>query len=313
MQKKFIKTIRNEFPHPIAVAFSEFRRPQLREPSGERLDAIFKVGENISRFIGIVAFCECRALFERGDLQPTSGLTDATRGALTRPSWGCWHGLAREGLKCLKDVRKEMVAPELLGLLFEQIAPKPVASKTSDALDRLLTLRNDKSHNRVNLSNDVEVRSANEEATALLEGILEQLEFLTEYQLVVHNPITVTKPRRGEPRFFHTFIYVTGNSLSFDGEVEAMDGLMDSHTIVLTDEQFEKQLSLDPFYLFDTAGRAPDVYFFDGAKGKSRYRFIGFGPGGELASTDSLRADCIAEEIDSIETHIFGAPVNADE
>jgi hypothetical protein len=171
-------------------------------------------------------------------------------------------------------------------------------SPAIEALGRLLTLRNGLSHEKIKAMHLHEYKALCDQAQPDLEQVLEKLEFLTDYSLTFISEIDVRKRRRQEPAYRHRIKRLAGNSDDFEGDRLNRTAPLDSEAVVLLHSESGRHLNLDPLLLYEAeAGKAPDIFFYNGMDKPEKAEYIACKHGGDFKSKASSRADDLADEL----------------
>ncbi|MFC1896616.1 hypothetical protein ACFL0Q_08185, partial [Thermodesulfobacteriota bacterium] len=295
MKDRYVREIIAGFPYPIVAYFMKLGTDECLDPGWLRLKYILATAEAISRFLGIVVLCECRELQEKNSAEvPTSLVVDFEKKFKT-PGWGNWTHFTREGLRWLDAHQVEQTTPELVSFYFKRV---PAESSAASALGKLLTIRNGLSHEKIKAMHASDFHSLCEETYPPLEEVLEALDFLLNYELAFVSQIEVNKRRKRAPSFLHRFSRLIGSSDAFPGARETLDSFLDSSSILLIDTENRRHLNLDPLLIYEaSAGKAPDIFFYNGLKKPGVAEYSGCHRGGNVVSTDSKRAEELGEEI----------------
>jgi len=299
MKERYVREILSGFPYPILVYFTKLRTDECLDPGPLRLKYILATSESISRYFAMAALSEFRHVAENGNLEPPSSLTADFVKQFRRPSWGIWVHILREILKCLHRAEVDLVMPELMGFFFEK---KLTETEAASALQELLKIRNQLSHDKIKAMNMADFKTLCDQTMELLEEVLESMEFLLDYELTFISKIEVNKRRKVPPTYLHKISKLVGNSEAFQGDRLHMDELIDSSSILLRSLESGQHLNLDPFMVYEsTAGKAPDIFFFNGLKKPGVAEYSACNHGGVFISEESERADVIAEELQELE------------
>ena len=297
MKERYAREIISGFPYPIAKVFIKLRTDECLDPGPLKLKYTLSTAEAIARFMGVVTLCECRALQEARLVSLPRALVDDFRGRLSRPSWGVWLQLARDGQKLIRARAETPVLRELADYYVGASGLTPAGA----ALERLLAIRNGLNHERIQAMLPSEFAAITDETTPLLDTVLDALEFLLEYELAFFSRIEVHKPRRKDAMFLHQFKRISGVSDDFLGGRESRPSFLDSNSITLLDSQRRITLSLDPLYVYEEeAGKAADVFFFNGMNDRMRADFAACSRGGTFVSSDSRSAERITDELGNL-------------
>jgi hypothetical protein len=227
-----------------------------------------------------------------------------------RVTFGNWLRLARESLRWLKDEQAELFIPEIVGFFFDSSSR---AGNAMEALERLVTLRNDISHERSKAINANDYKPLCEKAQDNLDKVLEGMGFLLEYELSFISEIKVDKRRRHTPTYQHRFKKLIGNSDDFEGNKDDPRNVpLESQSVVLLNKATGNHLNLDPLLIYEEAagkkpeGKATDIFFYNGMKDPTKAEYQACKHGGRFLSCYSDRADCLEEELRELENLFTG-------
>jgi len=303
MKERYAREIMSSFPYPVASSFVRLRTDECLDPGPLRLKYILATAEAIARFCGIIALCECREYIERtGSVPPKSLGNDFSR-MFQRPSWGSWMHFAREGLKWLKAEDEKLCCAEITDFYLDS---KGKESEAVQALGKLLTFRNQLSHDKIKAMHPHHFSELCDQTYPLLEAVLEAMDFLLDYELVFISQIEVHKRRKHEADFLHRLKVINGHSDDFHGGRDHRTSFMESGNMVLRNIDTAEYLNLDPLLVYeDAAGKAPDIFFYNGMKKPQSAEYAACKHGGGFGSADSAAVNDIAEELEALLSH-FG-------
>ncbi len=302
MNERYSREIMMSFPYPVASAFVRLRTDECLDPGARRLKWIWATGEAISRLFGIITLCECRELLEeQSDLIPPRNLTGEFKKSMQRPSFSAWLKILRNGQQWLRNKGRKTVMPELAGFT---LTDDDQESEQLNKLAELLELRNDYNHDRINALHQNDFKKLCRKYDPILEDVLLAVEFLAGYELAFVSTIEVHKARRQDADFRHRLKKIAGNSSDFQGARINRHNYLETHDIFLTNLEITHHLNLNPFFLYEeTAGKAPDVFFFNGIKKGKNLATTEFSPckhGGNFIARDCHRCEQIMTEIKSL-------------
>ena len=150
-----------------------------------------------------------------------------------------------------------------------------------------------------------EFRALCEEAYPRLESVLEALEVLLDYELTFVSQIEVLKRRKKDPNYWHKLKKIQGSSCEFQGDRCKLVTTLDSHAVILRHPDSGHYLDLDPLLVYEEgAGKAPDIFFYNGMKGNAVVEYAACKHGGQFESDRCERAGEIAEEVQHL-LHLF--------
>jgi len=295
MKERYIREILASFPYPIVAYFSKLRTDECFDPGPLRLKYILSTSETIARFLGTVTLCEAREYLEHHMEPPPSSLTVDFLFRFRRPAWGSWMHFSREGLRWLMNKNVQFTMPQMTGFFFREDGGE---TEAIHALGKLLSIRNGLNHEKIQAFRPADYRELCSETFSLLENVMEALEFLLDYELVFINQIEVNKRRKSPPHFLHRLSMLMGSSDAFPGERQQLDNFMDTRSIFLMNVEERRHLNLVPLLVYESAaGKAPDIFFFNGFEKPDSVEYSACNHGGSFISGDSEQAEEIHEEI----------------
>lgn len=301
MNERYSREIISFFPYPVAAAFVRLRTDECLDPGARRLKWIWATAEAISRLFGIITLCECRELLEEHPgLAPPRSLTGQFKKRMERPTWASWLEILRDGQRWLTSEGRVTAMPELAAFALQ-------GNRESEHLEKLacmLDVRNDYSHDRIKALHQQDFINLCKKHDPILKEILSAIRFLTQYELVFISTIEVHKARRQSADFRHRLKKISGISSDFQGDRKNRDNYLDTQSIFLANLELNHHLNLDPFFLYEeSAGRAPDVFFFNGISKGKNLNNIQFSPckhGGNFLAGDCHRCKQITSDIASL-------------
>ena len=249
MRESFARQIIRDFPFPIAAPYKKLKCDEFLEPDAMRLKQLLTTGEAITRFLGVIGLCAVRTTLEGQEhvQGPTKALAADFPQRFKRISWGTWLHLARESQRWLVEENGDRFMPELADFFFDR-PPQPSAAQ--DALNRLVTLRNGLSHEKLQAMYAHEFQQLCDEAESCLAPVLEALAFLADYELQFVREIGVRKPRRQVPDFDHKLKLLIGESDKFDGARATHSEPLDCEAVVLWHPDGRRYLNLEPLLVY---------------------------------------------------------------
>ena len=187
------------------------------------------------------------------------------------------------------------MAAKLADVYFDRL---PKESLAAQSLGELLILRNSLNHDKIKAMYPSEFRALCEKAYSHLETVLEALELLLDYELTFVSQIEVLKRRKKDPNFWHRLKKIQGNSSDFPGDRRQLGITLDSRAVILRHPDYDHYLGLDPLLVYeDAAGKAPDIFFYNGMKSDAVVEYAACKHGGQFESDRCERAGEIAEEM----------------
>lgn len=296
MKERYIREIIEGFPYPIAAVFVRLRTDECLDPGSLRLKYILATAEAIARFLGVVVLVKCRDYLEEQGGTPPLALSVDFAARFRRITWGDWLHFAREGLKWLQKAGESgLLIAKLADVYFDHLPKESLAAK---ALGELLTLRNSLNHDKIKAMYPHEFRTLCEEAYPRLESVLEALEILLDYELTFVSQIEVLKRRKKDPNYWHRLKKIQGSSSDFPGDRCRLGMTLDSRAVILRHPDSGYYLDLDPLLVYeDGAGKAPDIFFYNGMRSDAVVEYAACKHGGQFESDRCERAGEIAEEV----------------
>ena len=302
MKSRYVNEILHSFPYPISSRFIKLETDECLDPGPLRLQYIWLSSEAICRFLGVIVLCECRELAENRPELVTSFPRNLLK-QFKRPSWGIWINIIREGLKYLHQHQATLLMPELYGFYFDQ-QQKPTAA--ASALDHVLTVRNAYNHDKLKALHSHQFAKLCEQSYPLLTTALEALHFLLDYELVFISQINVDKGRKQPSSYHHHIKKISGESDEFKGARDRLDFNMDTQSALLLNPDNKQYLNLDPLLVYEAeAGKAPDVFFYNGMKNPNNASYIACKHGEFFNSNDAARANILSTELQQL-LDLFG-------
>ena len=133
-----------------------------------------------------------------------------------------------------------------------------------------------------------------------MEQALEALEFLLDYELKLATGIYVTKKRRTIPKYVHRYKNLSGISSAdnFEATQEVLQEFRESSAVLLIGSETQEHINLDPLYIYEEeAGKAADIFYFNGMHNPQKVQFAACCRGGSFESTSVARSEEYAEEL----------------
>ncbi|MDH3591107.1 MAG: hypothetical protein OER88_04475 [Planctomycetota bacterium] len=241
--------IRTEhLPGPIATSY---RRIFTRhEPDVERLMFILDTAEITARFLSAVVLTMLRELVQSGKLEaPLIDLGDASK-RLKKPSFGLWMEILREGARRLHgqaalfdDDAAQSLATAVCAFVFND------KRKTKDRpyadLDAIVVIRNKVHHP----AEELDIPALCEEAEALINRALEQLDFFEHYPPYVVRQIHVRRHRLSEPGYQHQCFLLQGEIDFPTAEKDDRTWFTETNEVLLYRSE-TSYLNLDPLFVY---------------------------------------------------------------
>ncbi|MBC8146426.1 MAG: hypothetical protein H8E98_00400 [Bacteroidetes bacterium] len=265
MDIRLKRRIANDYPYPITVEFMRLNTMEYKNHGKERLEKIIDVTEAILQFLSLISISDLVENRLQNKITIPEQYRQRFRSNFTQTSLGKWVELLRETIKIFKSQNKGMYISELSDYFFKSSnSPTP----EQDAFNRIVSIRNSIQHRDRHYSNaDLEELSI--ESDSLLELILQNLEFLVNYQFLYVNKVTVKYHRWSEPMFDIDMSYIIGNNPDlFDSTEREHSPKKIIHTpaIIITKENSNEYLNLEPFVIYSDEGdmRISDIFMYMG-------------------------------------------------
>jgi len=310
MKERTAREIMSNYPYPVASSFVRLRTDECLDPGPLRLKYILATAEAVARFFGIITLCECREYIERTNTTSPKSLGNDFAQMFRRPSWGSWMHISREGLKWLRSEEETLCCTELTGFYLDD---KGKESESIQALGKLLTVRNQLSHDKIKAMLPHHFSELCEQTGPLLDEVLEAMAFLLDYELTYISQIEVQKRRKHEANFLHRLKVINGHSDDFHGGRNQLHTYMDSSSMVLRNIDSSEYLNIDPLLIYeDAAGKAPDIFFYNGMKKPESAEYAACKHGGGFNSADAVHCADIAEELAAFLGYFSGSEGTAD-
>ncbi len=296
MEKRFIRTINDYFPYPIAANFKVLMTDECMDPGPLRLQYLLRTAEAIARFLGMVLLLECRRYIEANpEAQPPRALVADFAPKLRKPSFGSWIHIAREGSRWLASEEIELVVPEMKHIFFDDRRKETPIKK---AADKLVEIRNGLSHEKIRAFRASDFEMLCTAVTEHLEIQLEHLDFLQDISLGYVTSIEVSKKRNEPPSFTHRIKELSGHSDDFEGSRTTFDDYRESDAVIIKYERHDAYLNMEPLLVFDAeAGKASDIFYFAGFSNPRKTSYLGCKHGGDFTSDSCSRSEEIEREI----------------
>jgi Novel STAND NTPase 1/WD domain, G-beta repeat len=242
MDPDLIRLIRDSYPFPIAHATK--RALALRDDDAQKLKCLLDVAEITIQFLALVVLAQLHRDLQHQQAPPLGRITGRLAEELRTPSFGRWHGMLRDILKCYSEQRSLLMVPELFDFYFRpsrgnRLSVQPVVSQ---AIEPIIAIRNRGSHRRP--LPDAPITAV----MGWLELVLDGLQFLSAYQLAFIQEIKVRHRAPGSRIYSHELVQMSGCSTPFDqGRWESEVDLEEKRLILLAPVAHRHALFLDPF------------------------------------------------------------------
>lgn len=297
MKLSYQNQVRIAFPYPISSMYTKLGTDECLDSGPLRFQYLWKTNEAICRFLGTIVLCECRNLIENNPNLASSFPPNLLQ-SFQRPTGGIWLQIIREGLKYLHQHQATLLMPELYGFYFNS-NQKPTEAAT--ALNDVLTQRNAYNHDTLKALHTHEFDQLCQYSQPLIETTLEALDFLLDYQLVFISQVKVEQNRKQPSDYQHYIKNITGANDDFLGTRNHLNFNMDTQATLLLNPESKRYLNLDPLLVYDaTAGKAPDVFFYNGMKNPNNAEYSACKHGEKFNSSQSTRAPILSRELQQL-------------
>ncbi|MCI0529759.1 MAG: hypothetical protein L0Y56_20140, partial [Nitrospira sp.] len=262
MDDELKRLIRETYPFPIAHAHK--KTLAFLDDNTQKLKCLIQTAETTIQFLALVVLAQLNRDLEQAQAPALGSIGTSLPKELRNPSFGKWQGIVRDTLRTYWEHRHKLVLPELFDLYFDASKGKrlPLQPVVGQAIDPLIQLRNQFHHPGIP---DALTAEKIEEGTQWLDQLLEELQFLSHYQLSYIQRIEVRRQARQikETRIFsHELVQLTGCFTNFDRyRWESEVDLQAGRIALIALKGNRRNLILDPFVTF--ADQAPISGIFD--------------------------------------------------
>jgi hypothetical protein len=286
MDRQLIRRIENDYPYPLALEFRRLNTKEYLALDENRLRQILKISETTIHLIALISVVDLLENCSGSTVNIPYSFIKEFPVLFTRTSFGKWISLTRECIKIFNLNGIPMFITEMSEYFNDE---KNSESDSLKAFNILTSIRNKLSHPQFTLTNKI-IEDFCVETEKLLETILANLDFLTEYSFLYVDHISVRYRKWDNPSFFHTFSEVIGNSSEFNAFNKILSEMVNTPAIIIVKElDAKKYLNLDPVIIYTNEGdnKIPDVFMYvDWDKSKSaKYKPVWNGGAFNLAGT----------------------------
>ena len=286
MDRQLIRRIENDYPYPLALEFRRLNTKEYLALDENRLRQILKISETTIHLLALISIVDLLENCSQSVINIPNSFIKEFPVLFTRTSFGKWISLTRECIKIFHLNGIPMFITELPEYFIDE---KGSESASSKAFNLLTTIRNKLSHPQFTLTNKI-IEDFCVETEKLLETILAELEFLTDYSFLYVDHISVRYRKWNNPSFSHTFSEVIGNSSEFNAYNKILAEMVNTPAIIfIKDVEDKKYLNLDPVIIYSNEGenKIPDIFMYvDWDKSKSaKYKPVWNGGAFNLAGT----------------------------
>jgi hypothetical protein len=235
--------------------------PDYKGNDLKRLGKIIDVMENAIHFLALIALNDLMENRMKGNILIPDSYKSRFRNNVTRTSLGKWGELLRETIKIFQGNNVPMFIEELAGFF---ITPKGGESVAQQAFNQITTLRNKLQHKEENYSR-LETEQLSLKSEELLEAFLRELEFITSYQFLYVNKITVDYHRWSDPNYQIDLSNIVGsNPELFDIQTEKSHSLINTPAIIVAKNNTSSYLNLEPLIIYSDEGNMgiPDIFMY---------------------------------------------------
>jgi hypothetical protein len=267
MNNRLKRKVANDYPYPVTIDFMRLNTPDFRNPDMKRIGKIIDVTENVLHFLALIALSDL--LENISNLKIPDNFKARFRGNFTRTSLGKWGELLREVIKLFKIAGVSMFIEELPDFFIKGKTGESVAQS---AFNRITSIRNKLQHKDKHYSR-AEIETTCKELEELLETFLEEMNFIVDYPFLYVNKITVDYHRWSDPKYEINLSNIIGsNPELFDSKIEKSSNLMNTPAVIVTKENPNVYLNLEPLIIYSDEGNLniPDIFMYmDWEKGKT--------------------------------------------
>jgi hypothetical protein len=285
MDRQLIRRIENDFPYPVALEFRRLNTKEYLANDENRLRQILKISETTIHLLALITVADLLENVTKGIIKVPDGFKREFPVWFTRTSFGKWISLSKECIRLFQNHNIPMFLSELPEYFFEG---KSSESKSLKAFNVLTTIRNKLSHPELTLTDKI-IEDFCLETEKLLETILIELEFLTNYPFLYVDHISVRYRKWSDPSYSHTFSEVIGNSSEFNAYNKILSELVNTPAIIIVKNKEIEYLNLDPLLIYSNEGenKIADVFMYiDWDKDRStKYKPVWNGGSFTLAGT----------------------------
>ena len=269
MNNRLKRKVANDYPYPVTIDFMRLNTPDYRNPDLKRIGKIIDVTENTVHFLTLIALSDLLENLIKSKIEIPDSFKTRFRENFTRTSMGKWGELLREVIKIFKSANIPMFIEELADFFVKGSAGESVAQ---NAFNNITSIRNKLQHKDKNYSR-AEIETTCEEVEQLLETFLEEMDFIADYPFLYVNKVTVDYHRWSDPKYDIDLSSIIGsNPELFDSQRETSTNLINTPAIIVTKEDTNVYLNLEPLIIYSDEGnmRIPDIFLYkDWEKGKS--------------------------------------------
>ena len=275
MDIRLKRKIANEYPYPITVEFMRLNTIEYKDHGKKRLDKIIDIGELILQFLALISISDLAEQKGQNNISIPDEYRKRFINNFTQPTFGKWAELLRETIKVFKTQSKKMFVEELADF-FIKGAGSP--TKEQEYLNRIITIRNSINHKTSQIGK-AEYIEFSIEADQYLENVLKKLDFITYYQFLYVNKVTVKYHRWSEPVYDIDMSFLVGSNPELFDIIEdnKPKSIINTPAIIITKDDTNEYLNLEPFLIYSDEGEMSifDVFMYigwDKAKSNIKYK-----------------------------------------
>ncbi len=217
-----ISEILDALPLPVGEELRKLFTPEMINPNTGRLDQIFKTLESVLQFTSFVLLAQLLEESISKKITFTDDFKNNFKKFISKPSMGIYAGLIRSMGEIFTNNIIEPFMPEMSTIFND---------KFYDKINFLISKRNQKSHNKMNLK-EKEIENRCFEYQERLADILVDMTFYIKYPLVTIKDILVQKRKR-KPAVYGHRIKMLNISLTGSNEKAECDIFTESHAVLL--------------------------------------------------------------------------------
>ncbi|MCX6272774.1 MAG: hypothetical protein NTU44_16470 [Bacteroidetes bacterium] len=261
MDHQLKRRVTNDYPYPVTIDFMRLNTPDYRDPDLKRLSKIIDVVENTIHFLALISLNDLLENRMKKEFAIPDQFKQRFRNNFTRTSMGKWGELLRETIKIFISHNIPMFIEETAGFFVED---KTGESEAQKAFNQITSIRNKLQHKEEHYSR-LETEQLCLKAEELLEFLLEKLDFITAYQFLYVNKITVDYHRWSHPHYKIDLSNIIGsNPELFDAQTEKSASLINTPAIIVTKKDRNLYLNLEPLVIYSDEGNMgiPDIFMY---------------------------------------------------
>ena len=247
------RLIREYYPFPIAHAHKKV--VGLLENDMRKLKCIIQTAEITAQFLALLAVAQVRQDLLEKNLPAQDSLSQDIK--LRNPSFGTWSYLTSNLMKAYRDVKGQLIVPELFDFCFQESSDGElqVQPVQTPIIESLRILRNNFHHPGIP---ENKIQESVVQGLEWLHQLLEAVRFLASYSLLFTQEITLNEGSRQTTYYTHKLTRLTGCFSTFSEELWKSGIHLKPYSVVFL--QDKKYLILDPFIIYtERLKGVPDV------------------------------------------------------